>query len=238
MPKKTVPAGFVGFLYGGIIKHGYVRFFITNTEVETTFDGFKSMYGNELRGRYVASELYETVLNSVKDKLVSNKFKNIGENIFEISIANASNTIKEFANVKKIKILGKSDADAEGSSDEKDPKPADKKVKPVSETESADESDAKPIAHSKSKKAAVISDDESDAKPVKKSKSKSKKAESDDESDAKPAAKSKGKKAPVESDDESDAKPAKKSKAKKAPVESDDESDAKPAKKVSPKKSK
>jgi hypothetical protein len=237
MPKKTVPAGFVGFLYGGIIKHGYVRFFITNTEVETTFDGFKSMYGNELRGRYVASELYETVLNSVKDKLVSNKFKNIGENIFEISIANASNTIKEFANVKKIKILGKSDADAEGSSDEKDPKPADKKVKPVSETESADESDAKPIAHSKSKKA-VVSDDESDAKPVKKSKSKSKKAETDDESDAKPAAKSKGKKAPVESDDESDAKPAKKSKAKKAPVESDDESDAKPAKKVSPKKSK
>ena len=236
MPKKTVPAGFVGFLYGGIIKHGYVRFFITSDDVTKVFDEFKKVYGNELRGRYVASELYESVLNNVRDKLLSNKFKNIGENIFEISIANSTNTLKEFAGVKKAKILGKSDADAEGSSDEKDPKLTDKKVTAISDSENDSSSDveseveAKPIK--KGKKVAE-SDSEVETKPAKKGK---KVVESDSEVEAKPTKPSKKGKKVVESDSEAEAKPTKKG---KKVAESDSEVEAKPAKKkTSPKKAK
>jgi hypothetical protein len=117
MSKKTTTAKpktneFVGFVYGGIMKSGHLRFFHTNSTVEDTFNSFKEHYGDDIRGRYAKTvngkESFDKLvgLETLKDK------RNGSHNLFEMVVSNGSSQLKETTGQSKVWTLGRPEKEA------------------------------------------------------------------------------------------------------------------------------
>ena len=148
MPKKVVPTGTVGVLNGGIIKQGIVRYFVTDNDLDDEYKKFKDYYGPNLSGRYVKTEDVQGVLTQVKKKLEDLKVNKIGEDIYEISVQNAINIVKDISGEKRASLLGDDDdkkkkEDSDSDSDDDKPKKVEKKeVKKVEKKKDDSDSDS------------------------------------------------------------------------------------------------
>lgn len=209
---KKQAVGYIGCVYGGIMKQGHVRYFVTSEDVEDHFETFKEHYGSEVRGRYVKTTEQDKFFEEVKDKVSDN---HIFGDIYELSVDSSIRAVKEVTGVKKASLLGedhedKADKGAETEPEEevkkskkevKESKESKDKKSSKTETETKSETKQKKVA----KKIEVESEDEpSDAEDE----------DSESEAESEPEEKPKKKAGKKESKDKEDEKPAKTTKAK------------------------
>ncbi len=211
---KKQAVGYIGCVYGGIMKQGHVRYFVTSEDVEDHFETFKEHYGSEVRGRYVKTTEQDKFFEEVKEKVSDN---HIFGDIYELSVDSSIRAVKEVTGVKKASLLGedhedKADKGAETEPEEevetkkskkeaKDVKESKDKKTSKTETETKTETKQKKVA----KKIEVESEDEpSDAEDE----------GSESEAESEPEEKPKKKAGKKESKDKEEEKPAKTTKAK------------------------
>lgn len=139
MGKKTASKNsnetytYYGFVYGGIIKQGFVSFFKLDTDPKDGHDQFKTQYGSRVQGRYVkvksdSPDYLAEILEKFKEVL------NFGT-ICETSIDTAASALKEATKLDKSqkfgdkKETGEKEAKEETGEDKEDDKPKKKDVK-------------------------------------------------------------------------------------------------------------
>lgn len=136
MTKKTASKNsnetysYYGFVYGGIIKQGFVSFFKLDTDPKDGHDQFKTQYGTRVQGRYVkvksdSPDYLTEILEKFKDVL------NFGT-ICETSIDTAASALKEATKLDKSQKFGdkkETKSDDTGEEDKEENKEEEKQVK-------------------------------------------------------------------------------------------------------------
>ncbi len=211
---KKQAVGYIGCVYGGIMKQGHVRYFVTSEDVEDHFETFKEHYGSEVRGRYVKTTEQDKFFEEVKEKVADN---HIFGDIYELSVDSSIRAVKEVTGIKKASLLGedhedKADKGAETEPEEEVETKKSKKdtIKEVKET--------KDKKSSKSDKAETETKQKKVAKKIEKveleSEDEPSDAEEESDSEAESEPEEKPKKKASKKDKESDEKPSKTTKAK------------------------